>query len=173
DVCGVTITLDRAEVGAEDATFVSKGWLHLQRYECERTSPDTWHRREPIADTVIAVEADMETEVEDTCVRFRLKGLEPDDAADAVLTQVARGELAAARAIVEDTARLYLESVPICLVLPPDLEALDPRFDLAQPREIGEGGLGVALDGSVEVGPVTVVEVLRLLQERGTLPPAP
>ena len=79
----------------------------------------------------------------------------------------------AARTLLLDAVRLYLEETAVCPEMPPEVAVLDPEFGTGGPTEIGEGGIGVALAGSVDVSPRAIIDLLRLIQERGALPPTP
>lgn len=173
DLCGRTLTLERLDASVSGATLFAEGKLHLTKYLCERTAPDTWRRGGIVTEEDIGLSAGLATELVDGCVMFRVDSLAPDAAGEAVLARIARDEVLGARAILEDTARLLLETRPLCPKLPPLIAVLDPRLEQVQPREIGEGGIGLASVGSIAVDPRSVIDVLRLLQERGSIPPAP
>ena len=49
----------------------------------------------------------------------------------------------------------------------------DPVCSAAGITEIGSGGVGVALDGSIDVCVSTILDLLAFLQEEGMLPPEP
>jgi hypothetical protein len=46
---------------------------------------------------------------------------------------------------------------------------LDPHYVAGGPREIGEGGVGAALSGSVDASAGTVIRLLAVLRARGIL----
>ncbi len=71
------------------------------------------------------------------------------------------------------TAGMIMKRHPICVQMPPELASLEPSYDTGGTRELGDGGLGVYLQGSVDVSTDTLVDIMQVLQNKGILPPPP
>ena len=145
----------------------------MDTYDCERTGPGTWERGELLTTEEIGVRADMSADLAGDCIVFRLIDLERDPPGVIAQLDTGSGRAQAARALLLEAVGLILEESPLCPDLPPELAVLDPTFDRGAPEEIGDGGVGVAVDGSIEVSPRSVIDLLRLLQARGLVPPPP
>jgi hypothetical protein len=173
DTCGGRISMRSLEAEAREADLIASGRLALDNFDCERKGPATWQRGALLSTEEFGVRAELSAELIEGCVVFRLLDLTRDPPGAFAQFETGSGRVAAARALLLEAIRLILEEAPLCPDLPPELAVLDPRFYSGVPREIGKGGTGLALDGSVDVSPGTVVDLLRLLQDRGTLPPPP
>ncbi|MDV7143680.1 hypothetical protein R3X27_13420 [Tropicimonas sp. TH_r6] len=173
DKCGARITLQGLEATASGTSLIATGPLELENYECERTDPGTWQRGALTNTERALVRFEASTEVEDTCVIFRLLGVEQDPPLPFVAVEGEDDRPEAIKALLLEAIGLMLEQRPLCPDLPPALELLDPQFTRGTPHEIGDGGVGIALEGSVDLRTTTLVEVLSLLQKRGVLPPSP
>lgn len=173
DTCGGRIALQSLEAQAREAAVIATGRLSVETFECARTGPGSWERGELTGKEDVGVRAEMSAELAGQCVVFRLLDLTRDPPGAFAQLETGNGRAAAARALLLEATRLILEANPLCPELPPDLAILDPRFDRGTPQEIGAGGVGVALDGSIDVSPRAIVDLLSLLQSRGALPPPP
>jgi hypothetical protein len=173
DNCGVRITLRSIEADAQDATVVATGRLDAELFDCERTDPTAWQRGATERVAQVDFRAEVSAELREECVVFLLRDLDLASPASIPQVDTGSGRVAAARTLLVEAAGLLLEEVPFCPSLPAELAMLDPTYESGAPEEIGDGGLGVALRGSVDASTATVLEVLRLLQERGVLPPRP
>lgn len=173
DTCGGRVSLQRLEAEASGASVIATGQLEVQRFDCERTGPGSWQRGELLDAEQVGVRAEMSAAVVDDCVVFRLLDLRRDPPGAFAQLETGSGRIEAARGLVMEAVGLVLEDNAICPEVPPELAILDPVLDRGMPQEIGEGGVGIAVDGSIDVSTMTIVDVLRLLQERGAVPPPP
>jgi hypothetical protein len=71
--------------------------------------------------------------------------------------------------IVLEEANAFLDTNPVCPALPPEIAMLDPHFQSGAPRELGGGGIGAALSGSVDTSAPTLISLLALAKARGML----
>jgi hypothetical protein len=71
-------------------------------------------------------------------------------------------------AILEEGAK-FLSENPVCATLPDEISTLAPSFSDGGAREIGDGGIGAALSGSVDTSAATMVSLLALMKEHGVL----
>ena len=112
-------------------------------------------------------------ELRDNCAYFSILSL------DLTAAEASRERLLEADTLKEvndlilTALGLVLNESPICPELPPELASLDPIYARGGPREIGDGGLGVLLEGSVDVSVATILDVLTVMQERGVIPGPP
>lgn len=173
DTCGGRITMQSLAAGAQGTTVVAKGTLAVESFDCERTGPGSWQRGALVTAEEIGVRAELSAELVEGCAVFRLIDLQRDPPGAFRQLETGSGRLEAARALMLDSVRLVLEDRPLCPDLPPEIEVLAPTFDRAGPVELSERGIGIAIDGSIEASPRSLVDMLRLLQARGALPPPP
>jgi hypothetical protein len=173
DTCGGRVTLRSLETEAAGSTIVATGRLTVETFDCERTGPGSWERGGLLKTEEVGVRADLSAELVEGCVVFRLLDLRRDPPGAFSQLETGSGRIEAARTLLLDAVRLYLEEAAVCPALPPEVAVLDPDIGAGGPTEIGEGGVGVALAGSLDVSPRAIIDLLRLLQERGTLPPSP
>jgi hypothetical protein len=173
DNCGVRIALQSVDAEAEEAAVVVTGRLEAELFDCERTGPAAWQRGATERVEEIDFRASVSAELREECVVFLLRDLDFTSQESIPAIDTGSGRVAAARTLLLEATALLLEEVPFCPALPAELAMLDPSYESGVPEEIGDGGLGVALRGSIDASTATVVEVLRLLQERGVLPPRP
>lgn len=173
DICGGRVMLRSLETEATGSTIVATGALTVDSFDCERTGPGSWERGELLRTEEVGVRADLSAELVEGCVVFRLLDLRRDPPGAFAQLETGSGRIEAARTLLLDAVRLFLEETAVCPALPPEVAVLDPEFSAGGPTELGEGGVGVALGGSVDVSPGAIIALLRLLQERGALPPRP
>ena len=73
-----------------------------------------------------------------------------------------------------NVAGRFLEERPFCPELPPELASLDPVYEVGGPREIEDGGLGLYVDGSIDVSTGTILNISALgIAEQGIIPGPP
>jgi hypothetical protein len=173
DTCGGRITLSSLEAEGREATVVAMGRLEVENFACERTGPGSWERGALLNAEEVGVLAEMSAEFVGDCVVFRLFELRRDPPGAFAQIDTGSGRMEAARALLFDAVGLVLEESPLCPDMPPEIAVLDPQFDRGTPQEIGTGGLGIAFDGSIDASSPALVDLLRLLQARGALPPPP
>lgn len=173
DTCGGRIALKSLEAQARGTTVIATGRLLVEGFDCARTGPASWERGAMTRAEEVGVRAEMSAELAGQCVIFRLLDLTRDPPGAFAQLDTGSGRVTAARALLLEALRLILEENPLCPDLPPELAILDPRFDRGAPQEIGAGGVGVALDGSIDVSTRALIDLLGLLQTRGALPPPP
>ena len=173
DICGGRVTLGRLEAEAREERLIARAQIDLETFDCERTGPSTWERGALLTAEEVGVRAELSAELVDGCVVFRLLDLARDPPGALARMETGGGRAEAARALLLEAVGLILEETPLCPEIPEELAVLDPRLGRGAPQEIGDGGVGVVVDGSVEVSPRTVVDLLRLLQARGVLPARP
>jgi hypothetical protein len=170
DSCGSRIALQHLETEAQESRVIARGRLLVENFDCQRTGPQIWERGVLLNAEEFGVRAEMSTEIVEGCVVFRLIDITRDP--PTILGQP-DGRMDTVRALLLDATRLLLEDSRLCPTLPPEFAALDPRLERVAPEEIGEGGIGIALDGEIDLSPGTIVSLLRVLQDRGAAPPRP
>ncbi|SDM08490.1 hypothetical protein [Aliiruegeria lutimaris] len=173
DGCGNNTVLGEVSVTARDSVIGVSGTLQSRFYQCNRTSETGFQRGELRSKLGLGFTGEATTKIEENCIVFRLEGLDvrPLEAIEAGTED--SENITAARLLLREAFNLVLAESPFCLELPPELSMLDPVFQTAGPREIGKGGIGVALEGSVDVSTHTILAILGVLQSEGVLPGPP
>ncbi|WP_170477093.1 hypothetical protein [Ruegeria arenilitoris] len=173
DNCGLQVRLDGLSFLAEGDAIDLDGDVTITIFECSRTGDRDFQRGEEKN----ALSANMSTaatvELRDNCAYFKLLDLTlaaPELNREQVLEE---DTLESVKELMLAAVDLVLNESPLCPELPPELASLDPTYDKGGPREIGDGGLGVVLEGSVDVSPSTILDILTVLQRQELIPPAP
>lgn len=173
DGCGNSTVLEEFALMARDSIVGVSGTLQSRFYECSRTSETGFQRGELKTELGLGFTGEATTDIAENCVVFSLGELDVRPLKDIAEGTEDSENLAAARTLLLEAVNLILADSPLCLELPPELASLDPHFDSAGPREIGEGGFGVELRGSVDVSTQTILAILRVLQSEGAIPGPP
>jgi hypothetical protein len=173
DDCGSRTELTELAVEAEDDVVSVTGLIDAKFFECERTSETGFQRGAPTDQLKMGFSAAASALLREKCITFELVDVAVNplqQVEDRALSE----DLQAVRVILLEVAGRFLEERPLCLSeLPPELASLDPVYESGGPREIGDGGLGVYVSGSIDVTTTTILEILRVLQSEEVIPGPP
>jgi hypothetical protein len=162
---GLDVELDHAEADGQNVR--AWGTVHAHLYRCPGRGTEQERRGMRLLTQSIDVVAVATAGIERDCVAFRLVDLNLSP--KGLIGRVANlfGVTERARATILERATAALASNPICPELPEGFARLDPRYTEGGPREIGEGGMGAALKGSVDTSAGTLISLLELVKARG------
>jgi len=174
DDCGSRTDLTEIAVEAEGDVVAVTGLIDRQSFECNRINETDFRRGAETERLEVAFGAAASASLSGRCLTFELVDLSVDFA-DSVEDPESLGEdLEGLRVILLEVARRFLGERPLCLeLLPPELASLDPVFKSGGPREIENGGLGLYIDGSIDVSTKTMLDLLRFLQREEIIPGPP
>jgi len=171
--CGIdlTVRLDRTEAIGTDVRAV--GIVRGDLYRCKGRDTDNEVRGVHLLSQNVRFDVAMGSRFDGRCMTFELHqaDVEPTGFIGWVVNVFGATE-AIQKAILKH-GNEALEKKPVCPKLPEELVVLEPRFFGAGPFEIGDGGIGAALSGSVSIGSERLIALLSLLQAKGHLPKPP
>ncbi|SFC62133.1 hypothetical protein [Tropicimonas isoalkanivorans] len=173
DGCGNTTVLEEITVTARDSVVGVSGTLNTRFFHCGRTSDTGFERGELKSELDLGFTGEVTTRIADDCIVFNIVEMDLRP-----LKHITEGtedseNLAAARTLLREAVNLVLADRPLCFDLPPELAPLAPSYDTVGPREIGDGGLGISVSGSVDVSTRTILSILSVLQREGAIPGPP
>ncbi|WP_170335597.1 hypothetical protein [Ruegeria arenilitoris] len=173
DNCGLQVRLDDLNLKAENDAIGLDGDVTITIFECSRTGERDFHRGEQKRAILANMSTEATVELRDNCAYFKLIDLTLT-APEAQREQLLQDDtLESVKELTLAAVDLVLNETPLCPELPAELASLDPVYDKGGPREIGEGGLGVFLDGSVDFSPSTILDILTVLQQQELIPGPP
>ncbi|MCG7522092.1 hypothetical protein [Ruegeria sp. Ofav3-42] len=172
DGCNVEIALDTVDAVADGQEISIQGRFEMDTFKCDRALGQTPERQEKTATYALSFSTSASAIVKDQCVFFKLSNLDLTLADQNLVSDDVKIILQDARAIFLKAGDAILRKTPVCPKTPPELASLSPKYDSGGTVEIGNGGIGVALTGSIDVSTKTIVSVLKVLQSEGVLPPA-
>ncbi|WP_170517015.1 hypothetical protein [Ruegeria atlantica] len=173
DNCGLQVRLDDLSFGAQGDAIDLDGDVTITIFECSRTSERNFQRGEQKKAILANMSAEATVELRDNCAYFKLIDLTltaPEEQREQLLED---DTLDSVKELMLAAVDLVLNDTPLCPKLPAELASLDPVYDNGGPKEIGEGGLGVFLEGSVDVSPSTILDILTVLQRQELIPGPP
>jgi hypothetical protein len=167
--CSLRLDFDVDDAVADRETVRATGSVLATLYRCQGRGTEDERRGMRLWSQRIDFVAAATAAVEQDCVAFRLTDLDlrPRGLIGGVATLIGLTERA--RIAMLDRGGTLLENNPVCPDLPDTLVMLDPHYVAGGPREIGEGGVGAALSGSVDASAGTVIRLLAVLRARGIL----
>ncbi|WP_425045216.1 hypothetical protein [Primorskyibacter sp. S87] len=172
DICNARITVSQAIARTDDIALTLGGKIDARLYRCEGQVGDGRNRVEEVFAGGLTVGASASAEFKDDCLYFRLIDLR--------LTPDRLTEMSEVKEAVEEVRDIFfkatdavLENNPVCPVLPAELSSLSPTYDAGGTRELGEGGIGLFFEGSVDASTEAIVDILQVLQKKEVLPPPP
>ncbi len=173
DSCGSRTDLSEFVVEAQGEIVSLSGKLDTQFFECTKTRENVFARGEPTDRWIFGFSASATARFSDKCVTYELV-----DAVVQPLEQLRDIEgfvedVEALRVILLEVAGRFLSQRPFCPAFPEEFEPLDPVYESGGPREIGDGGLGAYLKGSIDTSTATIIGILHVLQEEGVVPGPP
>jgi hypothetical protein len=107
--------------------------------------------------------------VRDQCIEFSLTDVELDPRGFLGAIANLLGLTTLVRSAILEEGGKFLSENPVCATLPNEISTLAPSFSDGGAREIGNGGIGAVLSGSVDTSAATIVSLLALMKERGVL----
>lgn len=170
NLCGNQTRIAHLDILAEDDDVRITGQLASEFFECSSDNNTDFKRGASRSLIELDFEASASVNLRENCVVFSLIDL------DVIPLDVgfeSNENIETARGLMISAIALILQESPVCPKLPENLASLDPEFRAGGPQEIGEGGLGVFLSGSVDVSTRTLIDLLKVLQEADLLPPSP
>ena len=173
DTCFASVRVDRLEVLAEKDAFAFSGAMTAEIYRCEFEGLQPTHRGERLLSQAIAVGLVASVEVQGNCAVFHLEDIEVEQDGSLKLDDEQKELIARTGDLLRVASEELMAKNPICPKLPAELESLDPQYDAGGTREIGNGGAGVYLRGSIDVSTGTILSILSVLQQEGVIPDAP
>ncbi len=170
DSCNLSLSNPKILISAKGDSLSVEGQFHAEFYACDRDKLRPIDRGEQLFSEIISLTAAASVNVRGQCLYFGVEdlALALKDPADGVADQ--RDFMTKAQDTFVETSDAFLEQHPICLTLPPELASLTPQNFTGGTREIGDGGVGVQLQGSVDVSAATILDVLNALQAKGVIP---
>lgn len=167
ETCNQSMTINTTDVEADGDQVIVRGRVLARIYTCRRRdTPEESRGIRLISQRVDAV-AIASAKVNNNCVEFDLVDLELDPSG--LIGGIANllGVTDRVRAAILQGADDLLEENPVCPQLPEGLRSLAPDYEEGGTREIGDGGMGVALVGSVDASASTLLSLLSEAQKRG------
>ncbi len=173
EACNAEIGLQDVKTSASGQAISAEGRFELRIYRCSRKLREPPKREELVSSKAVTFSAAVSVLVKDQCVFFELNAVDVLLADPPALDDDQEQILQDARAIFLKASEAVLKRTPICPEMPPELASIDPRYEAGGTTEIGTGGIGVGLKGSVDVSTETIIDVLQVLQDNGVLPGKP
>jgi hypothetical protein len=169
DTCEREIALNLIEADAEGDLVRARGNVRARFFFCDRSDPaGEKHGTLWLSQNVDAI-ATAKATVRDQCIEFSLMDvkLDPHGFLGAVAHLFGLTELA--RSVILEEGERFLSENPVCATLLEELSTLSPSFSGGGAREIGDGGIGAALSGSIDTSAATIISLLALLKESGVV----
>ncbi|MGI9368706.1 MAG: hypothetical protein ACR2O2_07680 [Ruegeria sp.] len=173
EACNAEIGLQDVKASASGQTISAEGRFELQTYRCSRKLREPPKREDLVTSKAVTFSAAVSVLVKDQCVFFELNAVDVLLADQPALDDDQEQILQDARAIFLKASEAVLKRTPICPEMPPELASIDPKYEAGGTTEIGTGGIGVGLKGSVDISTETIIDVLQVLQDKGFLPGKP
>ncbi len=169
ETCRLQIALAMSDANATGNAVTVRGQVQAKLFACNTKDPKTHYRGVLLLGQNVNFTATAKAMARGKCIRFQL--------VDVALDPLGfLGGLADLFGLTEKATDLILEKGgevladhPVCPELPPSIASLDPRFYAGGVREIDDGGLGVALQGSVDTSAATLLDLIRGLDQKGLL----
>lgn len=173
DSCGLQVKLDDLSIVADNNAIALESVLGITRFDCGRISQKDFRRGNKLGTFSAKMSTVVSVELRDNCAYLKVPDLNlsaPDSNRDSLLHESTLSEV---KNFLLAAIDLVLSETPLCPELPAELSSLDPSYEKGGPREIGDGGLGVLLNGSIDVSPSTIIDVLLVLQRAEKIPASP
>lgn len=173
DSCGLNVQLDDLSILADEDAIALVSLLGVTRFDCGRVSKQDFRRGDQLATFSAKLSAIVTVELRDNCAYLKIPDLtltSPESSREKLLQESTLSEV---KSFMLAAVDLVLSETPLCPELPEELSSLDPSYDVGGPREIDDGGLGVFLNGSLDVSPTTIIDVLLVLQKEEAIPGPP
>lgn len=173
DSCGMQVTLNDLSILADEDTIALDSLLGITRFDCGRISRQDFRRGDELGSFSAQLSTVVSVELRDNCAYLKLPDLTlsgPESTKDRLLQENTLSEV---KNLLLAAIDLVLSETPLCPELPAELASLDPIYEKGGPLEIGDGGLGVLLSGSIDVAPSTIIDMLLVLQREKVIPAPP
>ncbi|AXT25575.1 hypothetical protein D1823_02570 [Ruegeria sp. AD91A] len=166
--CSLNVDVKLDDTNAKGDLIELVGSVDVELYRCrDKESEGGNGRGARLISTTIGVAAAARANVRGQCVHFDLADvvLQPTGFVGGLFNLIGLTERV--EEVVLTKGKEFTEENEICPKLPSELSSLKPVFDSGGTREIGDGGIGVALSGSIDTSAVTMMELLAVMQSRG------
>lgn len=168
--CSLALDVTFRDAAAEGQAIRGRGTVRAALHRCRDAGTQSESRGIRLLASTIDFDALVSAGIEDNCMKFHL-----DD-----LALAPRGLLGGlsdllglterVRAAIIASAGTTLGQNPVCPNFPEGLALLEPEFIAGGAREIGDGGIGAAIQGSILTRADTLIGLLALAEARGILP---
>ncbi len=165
--CKQTIGLDLDDFSAEDESFRFRGRVDAAFSFCR--GKGTENERPGVHYLSVSVEANAKgaVNVSGQCLLMQVEELTLNPLGFVGNVTDFLGLTDNITRLVLKEATAFFEENPICPKLPPEIAVLQPNLNSGGALEIGDGGLGAAVSGSVDVSPATMVTLIAQLKADG------
>lgn len=165
ETCQRKFSLAVSDVQADADTLVAKGQVQAKFYACDTDDPETHYRGVLLFGQNVDVIVKAAAEVEQNCLHVRLRDIDLELQGVVGTLSDLIGLTDKAREVILAQGTEVLAENPVCPELPSELAGLEPRFTSGGIREIGTGGVGATLSGSVDTSAETLLDLIAVLQE--------
>ncbi|MEO9576402.1 MAG: hypothetical protein ABJ263_06300 [Tateyamaria sp.] len=172
DICDAQIGVTEAVARTDNIALTLGGKIDAKLFRCEGQLGSDRERGEEIFTGGLTVGVTASAMFRDDCLFFRVVDLRltPDRLPT---SSEAKESIKQVREIFFKATDAILTNHPICPELPAELSSLAPTYDAGGTQELGEGGVGVFFEGSVDASTQTIIDILEVLQSKDVLPPPP
>ncbi len=169
ETCERRIELDLQAISAESDAVRARGVVKATFYDCDDPNTLSQTQGAVLLSQTVDAEAVISGRLVNNCVSFELMELDlrPRGVLGAITDFLFSSE--DTRSAVLKKVNAGLASHPVCPELPDELAALSPEFYSVRVQEIGEGGIGARMSGSLDISAPALIELLTAIKNRGLL----
>lgn len=169
ETCKRKLAVAISEVTAQDQSISVRGQFQAKFYACDTSDPAVHYRGVLLFGQNVNFFATARADARRSCVSARLVNVDLDALGFVGATAELFGLIDLAERVIIEQAEDILSQNPVCPKLPPELSSLEPRLTAGSIEEIGDGGVGAGLSGSVDTSAGTILDLVRLMRDRGVL----
>lgn len=161
--CSIGLNVNFGGIEAEGDVLRAGASVKASLYRCkDRDTPEERRGFRMISQTV-DVNARLRAGLAGNCIRLELAdlGLKPRGILGGLATLF--GFTERVRAAIFEKAETVLAENLVCPTLPEPIAILEPQFTTLGVREVGGGGVGMALSGSADIGADNLIAILAWL----------
>lgn len=171
ETCKRKLAVAISDVIAQGDELRVRGQFQAKYFRCNTRDPQVHYRGIQIFGQNVNFDLAARAMVHHPCVRGELTEIELDPLGFLGAVVNLFGVTALAERLISEKAEEVLNDNPVCPKLPSEIASLAPYFSTGGAREIGAGGVGAALNGSVDTSAATLLDLVRVMKARGVLGP--
>ncbi len=169
ETCDRRIELDLTNIRSEADAVRARGVIQVTFFNCNETQALSGDQGVTRFSQTVDAEAVISGRLEEDCVFFELQELDLQSRGVwSFFTSLVFSSESTRKAVLTKV-NSFLSDNPVCPELPAELSALSPRFYSGSMREIGQGGIGAEMSGSIDISAPALIQLLTAIQDRGLL----